>query len=63
MAKREKSDTRDVAFQSALGWTNSHLHEFVIGVARYSDPDPDMVEEVQHDERQDLLRGALGKVK
>jgi Plasmid pRiA4b ORF-3-like protein len=23
-------------FQAALGWTNSHLHEFVIGGVRYS---------------------------
>jgi hypothetical protein len=28
-------------FQTALGWTNSHLHEFVIGGVRYGDLDPD----------------------
>jgi hypothetical protein len=27
--------------QATLGWTNSHLHEFVINGVRYSDPDPD----------------------
>jgi len=27
--------------QSAMGWTNSHLHEFEIGGARYGMPDPD----------------------
>jgi hypothetical protein len=28
-------------FQAAIGWTNSHLHEFVIGGVRYCEPDPD----------------------
>ena len=27
--------------QAAMGWTNSHLHEFVIGQQRYGEPDPD----------------------
>jgi hypothetical protein len=27
--------------QSAMGWTNSHLHEFDIGGRRYGVPDPD----------------------
>ena len=35
-------------FQAALGWTNSHLHEFVIDGVRYSEPDPDFDEELQH---------------
>jgi hypothetical protein len=47
-------------FQAALGWTNSHLHEFVIGGVRYSDPDPDMDEDLQQDERNVLLQKALG---
>ena len=42
-------------FQAALGWTNSHLHEFVIDGARYSEPDPDFDEELQHDERNIVL--------
>ena len=25
--------------QAAIGWTNSHLHEFIVGAYRYSDPD------------------------
>src|ERR1700726_3496011 len=48
-------------FQAALGWTNSHLHEFVIGGVRYSEPDPDFDEELQHvDERKVVLEKALG---
>jgi hypothetical protein len=48
-------------FQAALGWTNSHLHEFVIGGVRYSEPDPDFDDELEHaDERGVLLHKALG---
>ncbi|MDQ6849350.1 MAG: plasmid pRiA4b ORF-3 family protein [Actinomycetota bacterium] len=27
--------------QTAFGWTNSHLHQFEIGTARFGTPDPD----------------------
>ena len=27
--------------QAGMGWTNSHLHEFVINGVRYGEPDPD----------------------
>lgn len=48
-------------FQTALGWTNSHLHEFVIAGVRYSEPDPDFDEELHHvDERNAVLYTALG---
>jgi hypothetical protein len=48
-------------FQAALGWTNSHLHEFVINGVRYSNPDPDFDDESgQVDERDVLLEDALG---
>jgi hypothetical protein len=48
-------------FQAALGWTNSHLHEFVICGVRYSEPDPDLDDELQHvDERDVVLHKALG---
>jgi hypothetical protein len=48
-------------FQVALGWTNSHLHEFVIGGVRYSEPDPDFDDELGHvDERGIKLHKALG---
>jgi hypothetical protein len=48
-------------FQAALGWTNSHLHEFIINGARYADPDPEWMEELkQKDERRVPLATALG---
>ena len=48
-------------FQSALGWTNSHLHEFVINGVRYSDPAPDFDDETgQVDEQGIILGDALG---
>ncbi len=48
-------------FQVALGWTNGHLHEFVIGGIRYSEPDTDSEEEPGHvDERGVVLPNALG---
>jgi hypothetical protein len=47
-------------FQAALGWTNSHLHEFVIGGVRYSEPDPDDDELGHVDERGMKLHKALG---
>lgn len=31
--------------QVAMGWTNSHLHEFVVGRARYGEPDPDFADD------------------
>jgi hypothetical protein len=31
--------------QAAMGWSNSHLHEFEIGGRRYSIPDPDWDDE------------------
>lgn len=27
--------------QAAMGWSNSHLHDFTIGEQRYGEPDPD----------------------
>ncbi len=48
-------------FQIAVGWTNTHLHEFVVGGVRYSEPDPDSDEEFEHvDERSVVLSAALG---
>jgi hypothetical protein len=34
------ADLHDV-LQLAMGWTNSHLHQFQLGSARYSPPDPE----------------------
>jgi hypothetical protein len=47
--------------QICMGWTNSHLHEFIIGGRRYSIYDPDFSAELdQHDERRVILHKALG---
>lgn len=47
--------------QIALGWTNSHLHQFVIGGVRYADPDPDFADELEQvDQRRVVLVKALG---
>jgi len=48
-------------FQTALGWSNSHLHEFVINGVRYSVPEPDFDDDSgQVDEQGVLLDDALG---
>jgi hypothetical protein len=47
--------------QAALGWTNTHLHEFVINGVRYSDPDPDFDDDSGDvDEQNVSLQEALG---
>ncbi len=38
-------------FQVAMGWTNSHLHEFRVGDTRYSEPDPEYDKGDVRDER------------
>lgn len=51
----------DRVIQTALGWTNSHLHEFVINGTRYAVLDPDWVDDLPHvDERRVVLHKALG---
>ena len=43
--------------QSALGWTNSHLHEFDVDGARYGVPDPDWgVDQVAAETKAKLFR-------
>jgi hypothetical protein len=44
------------AIQLAMGWQNSHLHEFEIGGVRYGEPDPewDSDREVKSDRRSRL---------
>ena len=38
-------------FQVAMGWTNSHLHQFSVGDIRYGVPDPDFDQGDVRDER------------
>lgn len=48
-------------FQAALGWTDSHLHQFLINSVCYAALDPDGMDEIQSvDERGVLLAEALG---
>jgi hypothetical protein len=47
----------DRIIQTAMGWTNSHLHTFTAGGVLYSDPDPEWEIEVK-DER----RARLGQI-
>lgn len=41
--------------QTAMGWTNSHLHEFIVGAHSYSDPDFE-IEEAKSEYRYRLAR-------
>jgi len=34
-------DRLHIAIQKAMGWTDSHLHEFEVGGQRYGEPDPE----------------------
>ena len=36
--------------QTAIGWTNSHLHEFIVGAHSYSDPEFE-IEEAKNEDR------------
>src|SRR5262245_12597745 len=48
--------------QAVIGWTDSHLHEFVINGTRYAMPDPDWSDDLQQrDERGILLNKALAR--
>jgi hypothetical protein len=47
--------------QSAVGWTNSHLHEFEIGGRRYGMPDPDWGEQDVIDEAKATLFRLVGQ--
>ncbi len=42
--------------QAALGWTDSHLHQFIAGDRTYGVPDPDWAEELHEDESGASLR-------
>lgn len=46
--------------QLAMGWTNSHLHQFKVGDTRYGVPDPDWSELEMLDERGVRLCDLIG---
>ena len=47
--------------QSAVGWTNSHLHEFEIAGCRYGMPDPDWGDQDVIDEAKGTLFRLVGQ--
>ena len=50
-------DMLHLVLQATMGWTDSHLHEYVIARKHYSIPDPDWPsEEPLHDERRVQLK-------
>ena len=50
----------NLILQAAMGWTNSHLHEYEIADRRYGIPDPDWPsEEPMHDERRVQLKSFI----
>jgi len=53
--------TLDRVIQAAMGWTNSHLHEFVIGSRSYGMPDDEWPGELPIlDDRRHKLGAAIG---
>ena len=47
--------------QVAMGWTDSHLHEFEVNGARYGQPDPDWDDGEVADEAKVMLFRLLGQ--
>lgn len=50
-------------FQVAMGWTNSHLHQFVAGYERFGDPATTSEEMGEHDENKTTLRDIAPRTK
>ena len=51
------------AIQVAMGWTDSHLHQFVVGWDCYGTPDPDWGDMEMKDERRYKLHQVMTKEK
>ena len=54
------SDLHDVV-QVAMGWTDSHLHEFDVGGLRYGVPDPDWPDGDLRDDAKAVLSRLVGE--
>ena len=53
----------DRVIQTAMGWTNSHLHEFVVDAKRYGIPDDEEVYDTPTlDDRRHKVGAVLGEV-
>ncbi|MDP9314400.1 MAG: plasmid pRiA4b ORF-3 family protein [Chloroflexota bacterium] len=44
--------------QVVMGWTDSHLHQFIVGDSYYGIPDPEWAREVKHEQRARLSQVA-----
>ncbi|HYU76512.1 MAG TPA: plasmid pRiA4b ORF-3 family protein [Ktedonobacteraceae bacterium] len=42
--------------QVVMGWTFSHLHQFIVDEVRYGEPDPEFDEQMKHDQRVQLRK-------
>ncbi|WP_295624037.1 plasmid pRiA4b ORF-3 family protein [uncultured Nitrosomonas sp.] len=62
VASTTKLDDIHLILQIVMGWTNSHLHEFIQGRDRYGEPDEDFPSDAQ-DETQYRLDQILKKEK
>jgi hypothetical protein len=47
--------------QVAMGWTNSHLHQFIVGQTYYGEPHPDYGSEMREERRVRLNQVARGE--
>ncbi len=48
-------DELHLVLQAVMGWTNSHLHQFVVGETRYLQPDPTGFDDAADDEDERLF--------
>lgn len=62
MASSDTLEELHCVLQAGMGWTSSHLHEFVSGRDRYGVPDEDFPDDI-HDESGYLLGQVLKKEK
>lgn len=58
-----KLSTFHVVIQIAMGWTDSHLHQFIANNELYGEPDPEFSFHEIHDERKFRLNQLLKKEK
>ncbi len=49
--------------QEAMGWTNSHMHQFIVGRTYYGEPDPDLDFVVEDERKITLGQAAPGAKK
>ncbi|WP_293008903.1 plasmid pRiA4b ORF-3 family protein [Nitrosomonas sp.] len=65
VASTTKLDDIHLILQIVMGWTNSHLHEFIQGRDRYGEPDEDFPSDAQDETRyrlDQILKQEKGKL-